>query len=221
MAFLRGVSDRIWSYMSPRKTQQRRDKPYAFKKPAVPTRTTDAHQETIKPAMTGKGSKALVKTWDAQTPNPQCDIDATLLPPSPPASAMLSDDLEGDTLVPLSPLAPGKKLERSSEDEWDANEETMVVDDGTYMDQQKNINAEEERRRRDQQGCELRDSGWSEDAVFLFQKLGLRGFEPLLPIGWINDFETLPEDLFTEKLDKAFIKPAFGTEYGGRFSKSS
>lgn len=218
MAFLRGVSDRIWSYMSPRKTQQRRDKPYAFKKPAVPTRTTDAHQEASKPVITEKSSDAPVKIRDLRSSSPQCNIDATLLPPSPPASAMLSDDLEGDTLLPLSPTTPGKRAEGSSLDEWDANEETMVVDDGTYMDQQKNMNAQEERRRRDQQGQELRNSGWSEDAVFLFQKLGMRGFEPLLPIGWINDFETLPEDLFTENLDKAFIKPAFGTEYGGKYS---
>ncbi|EMD69396.1 hypothetical protein GGP41_004613 [Bipolaris sorokiniana] len=216
MAFLRGVSDRIWSYMSPRKTQQRRDKPYAFKKPAVPTRTTDAHQEASKPVITEKSSDAPVKIRDLRSSSPQCNIDATLLPPSPPASAMLSDDLEGDTLLPLSPTTPGKRAEGSSLDEWDANEETMVVDDGTYMDQQKNMNAQEERRRRDQQGQELRNSGWSEDAVFLFQKLGMRGFEPLLPIGWINDFETLPEDLFTENLDKAFIKPAFGTEYGAQ-----
>lgn len=216
MAFFRSVSDRFWNYISPRKTQQRRDKPFAFKKPAVPSRLTSTRQETAKPVTAKKSPKARVETRDAQTLSPQYDIDATLLPPSPPASAMLSDDLEGDTLVPLSPVAPEQKMEGSSEDEWDANEETMVVDDGTYMDQQKLINIEEERRRRDQQGRQLRAAGWSEDAVFLFQKLGMRGLEPLLPADWICDFETLPGGLFTEKLDQAFIKPAFGTEYGGR-----
>lgn len=215
MAFLRGVSDRIWNYVSPRKTQQRRDKPFAFKKPAVPTRPANA---PATPPSREMSPEARVKTWDPEAPSPQCDIDATLLPPSPPASAMLSDDLEGDTLVPLSPIEPGEKAEEgSSADEWDANEETMVVDDGTYMTEQKKINVENERKKRDHQGRELRDSGWSEDAVFLFQKLGMRGFEPLLPISWIHDFETVPEDLFTEKLDKAFIKPAFGTDYAGGF----
>jgi hypothetical protein len=163
-----------------------------------------------------------VRTWDPRLPSPQSDIDATLLPPSPPTSAMQSDDLEGDTLFPDSPVALNRKGEEqeepgSSADEWDANEETLVVDDGTYMTLQKKINIDEERNRRDQQGSELREAGWSEDAVFLFQKLGMRGFEPILPIGWVHDFETVPEDLFTENLDKAFIKPAFGSDYSGKF----
>ncbi|USP76023.1 hypothetical protein yc1106_03297 [Curvularia clavata] len=216
MAFFRSVTDRFWNYISPRKTQQRRDKPFAFKTPAVPPRITNTRQEAVKPVTTKKSPKARVETRGAQTLGPQYAIDATLLPPSPPASAMLSDDLEGDTLVSLSPLAPEQKMDGSSEDEWDANEETMVVDDGTYMDQQKLINIEEERRRRDQQGRQLRAAGWSEDAVFLFQKLGMRGLEPLLPADWICDFETLPGGLFTEKLDKAFIKPAFGTDHSAQ-----
>jgi hypothetical protein len=216
MAFLRDVTDRFWNYVSPRKTQQRRDKPYTFKKPAIPTRVTSLHKDIATPPTREVSPEARVKTWDPRTPSPQNDIDATLLPPSPPISAMQSDDFEGDTLLPESPTAPGDEEEGSSADEWDANEETMVVDDGTYMTQHKKINIEEERKRRDQQGRELRDAGWSEDAVFLFQKLGMRGFEPILPIGWINDFETVPEDLFTAKLDKAFLKPAFGTDYSGR-----
>ncbi|KNG47061.1 hypothetical protein DDE82_001181 [Stemphylium lycopersici] len=224
MAFLREVSNRFWNYMSPHKTQQRRDKPYAFKKPAVPLRSTTLSKEPAKPSTreTEKqparemSPEARIKTWGPRTPSPQCDIDATLLPPSPPASAMLSEDFEGDTLVHQSPTTPNDRTEGSSADEWDANEETMVVDDGTYMEQQKKMNIEEERRRRDQQGRELRESGWSEDAVFLFQKLGMRGFEPILPIAWINDFETVPEDLFTENVDKAFIKPAFGTDYAAQ-----
>lgn len=134
---------------------------------------------------------------------------------------MLSEDLEGDTLLPYSPNSVGAKAGGSSADEWDANEETMVVDDGAYMEQNKKIDVEVERIRRDQQGRDLRDAGWSEDAVFLFQKLGMRGFEPLLPISWINDFETVPEDLFTEKLDKAFIKSVFGTDYSGMDIRST
>lgn len=161
-----------------------------------------------------------VKIWHTRTPSPQSDIDATLLPPSPPTSARPShDDLEGDTLLPDSPTSLDFDKAASSADEVDANEDTMVVDDGAYMNQSKRVNVDEERRRREKQGRELRDAGWTEDAVFLFQKLGLRGFEPILPIDWIDDFETLPEDLFTARLDKAFIKPAFGTSYHGKYTQ--
>ncbi len=127
---------------------------------------------------------------------------------------MSYDDLEGDTLLSESPIAPGD-FKIGSADEVDANEDTILVDDGQYMNQTMKIDVDEERKRRHKQGRELRDAGWSEDAVFLFQKLGMRGFEPILPIEWIDDFETLPEDLFTAKLDKAFIKPASGPDYHG------
>jgi hypothetical protein len=217
MAFLREVSDRFWNYVNPRKTQQRRDKPYAFKTPAIPTRITTFSKDITPPPTREMSPGARVKTWGPRTPSRQHEIDATLLPPSPPASAMSSKDLEGDTLVAHSPAppAPYNDTEGSSADLWDANEETMVVDDGTYMIVQKKVNHDQERQRQDQQARELRDAGWSEDAVFLFQKLGMRGFEPLMPIGWMHDLETVPADLFTENIDKAFIKPVYGTDYSG------
>jgi hypothetical protein len=215
MAFLRGVSDCFWNYVSPRKTQQRRDKPYAFKVPAIPTRVAAISKQTTPPPMRDMSPEAHVKSRGQRTLSPQYDIDATLLPPSPPASAMSSKDLEGDTLVAHSPVAKDTDTEGSSADLWDANEETMVVDDGTYMVVQKKVNHDQERHRQDQQARELRDAGWSEDAVFLFQKLGMRGFEPLMPISWVDDLETVPADIFTENIDKAFIKPVYGTDYSG------
>ncbi|KAF1839495.1 hypothetical protein BDW02DRAFT_155077 [Decorospora gaudefroyi] len=218
MAFLRNISDRIWNYVSPRKTVQRRDKPYAFKKPAIPTRAAKLHKDIATPLTTEMSPESRVQAWDPRASSPQSDIDATLLPPSPPTSAMQSEDFEGDTLLPDSPTAHRDAKEASSADDWDANEETMVVDDGTYMVQQKKISAEEERRRRDQQGLELREAGWSEDAIFLFQKLSMRGFEPILPLGWLRDFDTVPEDLFTANLDKAFLRPTFGTDYSAQYA---
>jgi hypothetical protein len=152
-----------------------------------------------------------VKIWTVRTPSPQSDLDEsedmdqTLLPPSPPASAKQMDDFEGETLVE-SPTAQDSEQTGSSADEWNANEDTIAVDDGNYMDL--SIDVDKEKKRRDKQGRELRDAGWSEDAVFLFQKLGLRGFEPILPIEWLDDLETLPEDLFTASPDRAFLKPA-------------
>ncbi|CAO2654788.1 Nn.00g115210.m01.CDS01 [Neocucurbitaria sp. VM-36] len=223
MAFLRDVSDRFWSYVSPRKTQQRREKP--FKIPALPSHVkVPLSKQIATPEARDMSPESRIKIWHTRTPSPQSDVDmdATLLPPSPPTSTRQSpDDLEGDTLLPSSPVSPSYDKTGYSADEVDANEDTTVVDDGTYMNQYKKYNIDEERKRRDKQGRELRDAGWSEDAVFLFQKLGMRGFEPLLPIDWIDDFETLPEDLFTAKLDKAFIKPALGTDYHAQVALSN
>lgn len=221
MAFLRDVSDRFWNYVSPRKTVQNRDKP--FKAPTLTVRLkTPKHKGNAATTSREMSPDSRVKSWHTHTPSSHSDIDmdATLLPPSTPGSAQpLGDDLEGDTLLPESPTSPTSDKTGSSADEVDANEDTMVVDDGTYMDKTVDIGAE--RKRREKQGRELIEQGWPQDAVFLFQKLGLRGFEPLFPIDWISDFETLPEDLFTAKLDKAFIKPANGTDYHAQLALSN
>jgi hypothetical protein len=162
-----------------------------------------------------------VKVWAVRTPSPQSevdiDFDQTMLPPSPPESAkpMDDDDFEGDTLVE-SPTTQLSQKTGSSGKQLDANGDSTVVDDGNFMDV--SINVEKERQRRERQGSELRAAGWSEDAVFLFQKLGLRGFEPLLPIAWIDDLETLPEDLFTARIDRAFLSPANGTDFRGMYA---
>lgn len=217
MVTLREVSASFWNYISPRKTQQRRDKP--FKVPDIPHRSEAlTKQNIVLLKEKGRSPAPRVHKWSPRTPSPLIDIDATLLPPSPPASALQShDDLEGDTLISESPGNPSEKVDGSSEDEWNANEDTMVVDDGTYMEKRNRVDVDAERKKREVQARELRDAGWSEDAVFLFQKLGMRGFEPILPINWLDDFETLPEDLFTARADKVFIRPSQGSEYHGMY----
>ncbi|KAF2688170.1 hypothetical protein K458DRAFT_295431 [Lentithecium fluviatile CBS 122367] len=202
MAFLRDLSERVWSYVSPRKTQQRREKP--FKVPAIPIKAKPAKDVAMTP-------QTKIGHWQTKTPGSIGSVDNTLLPPTPPTSAQPHDDLEGDTLIHDSVEEAPK--ESSDESGWDANEETLVVDDGEFMEQQKSIDREKERVRQEIQGRELREAGWPEDAVFLFQKLGLRGFEPLLPDDWVNDFPSLPVDLFTHNENKAFIKAKAGGDY--------
>ena len=103
------------------------------------------------------------------------------------------------------------------EADWDANEETIVLEDAQYVEARKEADPELERERREAQGRDLRAAGWTEDAIFLFQKLGMRGFEPLLPHAWFEDFTMLPADLFTRNIDKAFIKPmSADLEYHGQ-----
>lgn len=223
MAFLRDMSNKVWNFVSPRKTVQRRDKP--FKVPALPVREKKASQKRNVTALNRDMSpETLVKSWHSRSPTSDndLDMDATLLPPSPPGSAQpATEDLEGATLLSDSPVSQSSIITGSSQDEMDANEDTLVVDDGTYMTEHKAVNVEDERKRREEQGRELREAGWPEDAVFLFQKLGLRGFEPIFPIDWLNDLETVPEDLFTANVDKAFIKAALGSSYHGKHHYST
>ncbi|KAF2265700.1 hypothetical protein CC78DRAFT_567292 [Lojkania enalia] len=202
MAFLRDVSDRFWNYVSPRKTQQRREKP--FKVPPLPT-----HARREKSLARDMTPESRVRVWDVTTPSPGASVDGAQLPPSPPQSLERPyTDFEGDTIVDDIVEA----INPEDEENWDANEDTIVVDESRYVDEQKHIDEEAERARLEAQGKNLRNAGWTEDSVFLFQKLGMRGREPLMPRSWVDDFPALPADLFTTKLDKAYIKPALDSD---------
>lgn len=215
--------NRVWKYVSPQKTQQRREKPYGVKVPELPAHTRNLpKRKTATPKTIEERHQSQIEQWAPRSPSIGSDVDATLLPPSPPTSALhFHNEYEGDTLLSGSFGSPNGVKDGSSENEWNANEDTMVVDDGAYMDYSKNIDLGEERDRRAKQARELREAGWTEDAVFLFQKLGMRGFEPILPMDWINDFETLPQVLFTANIDKAFIRPAQGSDYHAQRALSS
>jgi len=194
MTFLRNITDRFWNYVSPRKTQQKREKP--FKVPAIPQRAAKLPRRSMTP-------NTRVETWNIKTES----TAAHDVPPSPLSLARSYTDFEGDTLI--------DEIVEGIEDEHgvDANDETIVVDESRY--DTKNYDPETERIRREAQGYELRAAGWSEDAVFLFQKLGMRGFEPLMPSAWSFDFVMMPPMMFTDNIDKAYIKSACGKDYHG------
>jgi hypothetical protein len=58
--------------------------------------------------------------------------------------------------------------------------------------------------------------GWTEDEVWLWQKLDWRGYEPLLPKSWDGDFRTMYDELFSEDDSVTFIKSTSGNDYHGR-----
>lgn len=209
MAFLKNMSDRFWTYVSPRKTQQRRDKLFRSP-PPLPTPATIKKGRLLHHEMS---PSARVTNWTIKTPQ-KGTIGESEVPPSPPKSLERTyTDFDGDTLIDdiVQVINPDQEAA------YDANEDTIVVDEGTYQDQQKDFDPELERERREIQGRELRAAGWPADAIFLFQKLGMRGFEPLLPHSWSTDFVALPLDLFTRNLDKAFVKPNFGSDWHGAY----
>lgn len=222
MTFLQNAKERFWNYVSPRKTQQRREKP--FKVPAIPVRKQLPTKHVATPEARDMSPESRFNMWKTETPSPGGEVDATLLPLSPPTSLKRSYDFEGDTLIPSSPyggyMARSKILEEpgSSEEEVDAIGNETVVNEEYMLGQTRTIDFENERQGLDREANELRRAGWPEDAVFLFQKLAQRGREPLLPIDWIDDFgfSGLPGDLFTANAEKAFIKPALGSTYHGK-----
>ena len=169
-----------------------------------------------------------IHPWTPKTPASAASIDNTLLPPSPPTSLhpYQDDDYydsDGDILIQDS-------VERLPEDHgadaWDANQNTTVVDDGQYMDMYRPVNRPKDQLRdqlRDQlsqqiQSRELRLAGWPEDAVFLFQKLDMRGSEPILPHDWSVDFPSLPPFVFTRSEAKQFVRADTLSEFRGDMS---
>ena len=213
MSFLQNMSDRVagvWDYISPRKTQKRREKP--FKIPALPVRSkpTDHYYLEVTP-------KSKVDRWAPATPASSDSLNETLLPPSPPTFLHRKQedtyyDFEGDTLV--HDTVEGFP-EDGGADGWDANDNTMLVDDGQYMESHRPIDHTKEQFRQELQSHELRLAGWPEDAVFLFQKLNMRGSEPLLPYDWNIDFPSLPMFMFTRIVAKQFIKSHQLSEFRG------
>ena len=60
--------------------------------------------------------------------------------------------------------------------------------------------------------------GWTQDELDLYNKLNDRGVVPLLHSSWKIDFPTIPEVLFTDDKEEAYIKAELGTEFRGERS---
>ncbi len=52
--------------------------------------------------------------------------------------------------------------------------------------------------------------GWTEDEIWISEKLNMRGFEPLLHLTWALDFPTLIPELYTTDDSKVFINAVSG-----------
>ncbi|KAJ4985845.1 hypothetical protein SVAN01_08643 [Stagonosporopsis vannaccii] len=233
MTILHEYAAKVWNYISPRKTQKAREKPFQFKIPAVPSkpdfkkpqRLQSPSQQLLSPPTRDLSPKTHVHVWHTTTPSPGSDVDITLVPMSPPDSFMQltkdHDDFEGDTLFNTSPISPTFDKGSGSDLEVDANDDTVVVDDGGCLDTHKGTSFNERLLKQQKQRQELHAAGWAEDAIFLFQKINMRGYEPIMPMEWFNDFPSLPADLFTDRVDKPFIRPALGTHYHAQLALCS
>lgn len=57
---------------------------------------------------------------------------------------------------------------------------------------------------------------WDEESLFLYEKLALRSFEPLLHSDWRIDLPTLPEHLFTPDEELAFVNSKCTSSLSGK-----
>ena len=57
--------------------------------------------------------------------------------------------------------------------------------------------------------------GWTQDELDLYNRLNDRGVIPLLHTSWKLDFSTIPDVLFTEDRNEAYIKSEKGSDFRG------
>jgi hypothetical protein len=62
---------------------------------------------------------------------------------------------------------------------------------------------------------DIKGKGWHKDEVALFEKLSMRGLEPLLPSNWFHEFPTFPSNLFSKKFEETFVNARSGEEFRG------
>ncbi len=55
---------------------------------------------------------------------------------------------------------------------------------------------------------------WTQDEIWLFNKLAMRGLEPLLPQSMAMDFQSFPDRLFSRNPSRVFLSSHQGSETG-------
>jgi hypothetical protein len=104
--------------------------------------------------------------------------------------------------------------ERSLEDQFDHEAEHKTME---YEDFQKQYEL------RLQYQKEAIGEDWLKEEIELYEKLSMRGFQPLMPRHWGMDFRTIPESLFSPDDEECVIKSISGRDFRGElpFSSSS
>ena len=155
-------------------------------------------------ATPGKSAKSQGKFWDRLLPG--------ILNQSPNKEIM--DDFEGSTLVgDNADIKTEHSVDdnRSSHTDLDGN---TIVEPTPYWRNLSKIPPISDGPITDLNDERMKE--WSNDEVWLFEKLNMRGFEPLMEATWHMDFVTLPIKLFSHDPRDAFINAASGRDYRAR-----
>lgn len=127
-------------------------------------------------------------------------------------------DLEGATVVGETTPAKSSLPDRTLVKENSPASFLALEGNTTLIDDDNSTLSEEEASDRKEEQINSEDlyRGWTEDEVWLFEKLDWRGYEPILPKNWAGDFLTMYDLLFTNDDSIAFIKSASGKDYHGK-----
>ncbi|KAI7227344.1 hypothetical protein KC330_g8444 [Hortaea werneckii] len=134
-----------------------------------------------------------------------------------------SDDSDAEDEAPIgyvsSEDADAEDIEAEADDD-EPEDTTLVVSEEEYArehSRSKKVSVPVELSNRGVSSEELAAAGWSEDHIFLVQRIAMRGFEPLLPQYYYMDFRYLPDALFVQDDDKerAFISGVKGPTFHG------
>ena len=107
------------------------------------------------------------------------------------------------------------------------NDSTLIADgsdeddlgDLTQEEKKEHLfSMEDERIKRQEMLKQIERADWTPEEAALFEKLTMRGFEPILPRNWMMDFKTIPEGLFTADEAEIFINAASGKDFRGTFT---
>ncbi|TKA69563.1 hypothetical protein B0A49_06415 [Cryomyces minteri] len=240
MAWFTAVTDRMWGFVSPRRTQQQRSKP--FEAPLQPLVRIPAKRRSRSLSKSPDGRpmtpNSRVRNWHIATPSTTLTV-ANRIPnkrvPWTPSSSNYKrsarsqtprrrtinvdrdvEDLEGDTLVDDE---EGLEAQPTPASGWNSQveiDDTLVVPELEYEVEgydKKFIDISAERENQEIKGVKLRAEGFTDAEVALIQKLSMSGKEPLFPQNWKIDFGILPDELFTPDDRRAFVKAAHGNDF--------
>ncbi|RMY97989.1 hypothetical protein D0862_07793 [Hortaea werneckii] len=134
-----------------------------------------------------------------------------------------NDDSDAEDEAPIGYVSSEDADAEYSEEEADNDEPedtTLVVSEEEYArehSRSKKVSVPAELSNRGVSSEELAAAGWSEEHIFLVQRIAMRGFEPLLPQYFYMDFRYLPDALFVQDDDKerAFISGVKGPTFHG------
>ncbi|EME40918.1 hypothetical protein DOTSEDRAFT_74465 [Dothistroma septosporum NZE10] len=119
--------------------------------------------------------------------------------------------------TPRSRDEKSTSLEAEDFEDDESIEKTVVVSEDRYTPLPRRvIDLPKEHGMRHISTEELRAQGWDDDYITLIQKIGMRGYEPLLPRYIKFEYMFLPDGLF-EQTDDAFIGSVRGFRPGAHF----
>ena len=127
-------------------------------------------------------------------------------------------DLEGATVVGETTPAKSSLLDPSLVKENSPASFLALEGNTTLINDESSMLFEDESSdfKEGQTNIEELYRGWTEEEIWLFDKLDWRGYEPLLPQRWAGDFLTMYDLLFTDDDSVAFVKSVSGKDYHGK-----